>query len=201
MPCEQYKTVLIAGASGVIGQAAVTHFEALADWRVVAISRRRPKIQSPERIQYLPVDLTDADACWSASETLDDVTHLVYCAVREKPDLVAGWRDGEQMATNLSMLRNLVEPLLSRGQLRHISLLQGTKAYGAHLHAVPIPAQESQPRDPHENFYWLQEDYLRDRCRRSGVSITVLRPQIVFGNVDGKKFLHGTNYAVTTFTI
>ena len=46
--------------------------------------------------------------------------------------LIRGWRERDQMETNLLMLRNLLDPLcaLTSG-LRHISLLQGTKAYGA----------------------------------------------------------------------
>ncbi len=32
-----------------------------------------------------------------------------------------------------------------------------------HLHPIPIPARERFPRDQHENFYWLQEDYIREK--------------------------------------
>ena len=32
--------ILIAGASGVVGAAAVEHFASLPDWQVVALSRR-----------------------------------------------------------------------------------------------------------------------------------------------------------------
>src|SRR3712207_9594220 len=63
-----------------------------------------------------------------------EVTHLVYTALYEKPGLVEGWRDPEQMRINRAMLRNLLGPLLARsGALRHVSLLQGTKAYGIHI--------------------------------------------------------------------
>lgn len=46
--------------------------------------------------------------------------------------------------------------------LEHVTPLQGTKAYGVHLHTMPIPARED--RDEFRsvpNFYWQQEDYLR----------------------------------------
>ena len=33
-------TILIAGASGVVGAAATEHFAALPDWEVLALSRR-----------------------------------------------------------------------------------------------------------------------------------------------------------------
>ena len=33
-------TMLVAGASGVVGTAAVEHFARLPDWNVIALSRR-----------------------------------------------------------------------------------------------------------------------------------------------------------------
>jgi len=69
--------------------------------------------------------------------------------------------------------------------LRHITLLQGTKAYGSHIEPMRIPAKERWPRHPHENFYWHQEDYLRERCASRGWSFTILRPQAVLGLAVG----------------
>jgi nucleoside-diphosphate-sugar epimerase len=84
------------------------------------------------------------------------------------------------------MLRNLMEPLTAASPgLRHVTLLQGTKAYGAHIHAVPIPARERAPRDEHENFYWLQEDYLRAKAAERGFAWTIFRPQIIVGAAWG----------------
>ena len=34
------RTVLIAGATGLVGKAAMEHFASLDDWNVIAISRR-----------------------------------------------------------------------------------------------------------------------------------------------------------------
>ncbi len=179
------KTVLIAGASGVVGHAATEHFTGLDDWTTIALSRRRPEIPPGRARQHVPLDLRDADACRAAVAAMPDVTHLVYTALYEKPGLVDGWRDPEQMGTNLAMLRNLLEPLSERGSLRHVSLLQGTKAYGVHIHRIAVPARERWPRDPHENFYWLQEDHLREASAKHGFGMTIFRPQVVFGDVVG----------------
>ncbi|MBK0398206.1 SDR family oxidoreductase [Limibaculum sp. M0105] len=173
-------TVLIAGATGVIGQAAMHHFAALGGWQVLAISRRAP--EPVAGVTHLPLDLTDARACREALSG-HAVTHVVYAALYEKPDLVAGWRDPEQMAINLAMLRNLVEPL--GPQLAHVSLFQGTKAYGVHIRPFPVPARESWPRHDHENFYWLQEDWLKARAAEAGFATTIFRPQVVFGDATG----------------
>jgi nucleoside-diphosphate-sugar epimerase len=161
-------TVLVAGASGLVGTAAVERF--LADgWEVVAVSRRLPEIHADPAFRHVPVDLRDADATAQAVTDLRDVTHVVYAAVFEKPGLVAGWSQRDQMETNERMLVNLLQPLGAAAPgLRHVSLLQGTKAYGAHLHPIPVPVRERARRDPHENFYWLQEDYLRAEADRHG---------------------------------
>jgi nucleoside-diphosphate-sugar epimerase len=178
-------TVLIAGATGVVGHAALEHFSRAGGWEVIAVSRRSPELPEGFAGRHLALDLADAQACRAAVASMPRVTHLVYAALYEKPGLVRGWREHDQMQLNLAMLRNLLDPLCAAGGLQHVSLLQGTKAYGVHLHPVAIPARESSPRDPHENFYWLQEDHLRDAAARHGFAFTIWRPQLVFGDQIG----------------
>lgn len=177
-------TVLIVGASGIVGRAAVDHFNGLPGWRVVATSRRAPDIEGNHA--FVALDLRDAAACEAAAAGFAAVTHVVFAALYEKPGLVVGWRDADQMDANLAMLRNLMTPLLAvaRG-LRHVTLLQGTKAYGVHLRPIRVPARERWPRDAHDNFYWLQEDWLRAAAANADWRFTILRPQIVFGHGAG----------------
>jgi nucleoside-diphosphate-sugar epimerase len=179
-------SILIAGASGVVGQAAVEYFTQLDDWKVIALSRRRPDLPAGSRYRHLALDLRDANACQAAMSIIGDVTHLIYATLQEMPGLVVGWRESDLMKTNLAMLCNLMEPLTSTApRLRHVSLLQGTKAYGVHLHPISLPARERSPRDQHENFYWLQEDYLRAKAAEREFAFTIFRPQVVFGDAIG----------------
>jgi hypothetical protein len=60
------------------------------------------------------------------------------------------------------MLRNLIDPLSGVASLRHVTVIQGTKAYGIHQYPMRVPARERFPRDDHANFYWLQEDYIKE---------------------------------------
>ena len=180
-------TVLIAGATGVVGESAVARFAGAHGWDVIAVSRRTPEPAPSGAFRHLAVDLRDPVACRDAFAGLSEVTHVVYAALYEKPGLLAGWRETDQMETNLSMLTNLMEPVGDAAPgLRHVTLLQGTKAYGAHVRArIPIPARERAPRDPHANFYWLQEDYLTAKAAERGFAWTIFRPQIVVGAAWG----------------
>ena len=177
-------TVLIAGASGLVGTAAAIEF-AQAGWKVIALSRRVPKLLAGHPFEHLPLDLTDARACRDAAQTLAAVTHVVYTAVFELPGLIAGWSDPLQIETNDRMLRNLLEPLTAVTKLQHVALLQGTKAYGALVGPMRIPARESQPRVEHPNFYWVQEDYLKASASTHGFGFTIFRPQLIVGPNHG----------------
>jgi nucleoside-diphosphate-sugar epimerase len=176
------RAVVVAGASGVIGSAAVRQFAA-AGWRVIAVSRRAP--DDLAGAEHLPLDLLDAAAC-RATLGAFTASHLVFTALKERPGLVAGWTDRELMAENLAMFEHCLDPLLASGALEQVSLLQGTKAYGAHVGVTtPVPCKEDAPRVEHDNFYFLQEDALRARATRHGFGCTVWRPQVVFGDSIG----------------
>ena len=66
------------------------------------------------------------------------------------------------------MLRNLMatlEPVAPA--LRHVALLQGTKAYGVHVRPLNVPAREGRSEMYEQpNFYWAQENFLRERSRK-----------------------------------
>jgi nucleoside-diphosphate-sugar epimerase len=179
------KTVLIAGASGLVGYAALKHFSAEPDSDVIAVSRRPPPGDFGAR--HLALDLTDPAACEAAADALRDVTHVVYAALFELPGLVEGWRNDQQIAVNDRMLRNLLAPLqrTARG-MRHITLLQGTKAYGVHVRPLAVPAREGRS-DMREqpNFYWNQEAALRSARAGQDWTFTILRPVLIVGEAIG----------------
>ena len=176
-------TVLIAGASGVVGRAALETFARATGWRAIGLSRRIPDTGLGE---HVAVDLSDADASARVASAFPDTTHVVYAALYEKPGLIPGWREHDQMQTNLTMLRNFLEPLqeAARG-LRHISILQGTKAYGAHIQPMRVPGKEREPRIEHDNFYWLQEDWLKAQQASATWAYTIWRPPVILGHALG----------------
>jgi len=171
---------LVVGALGLVGRAVVEHLDTLADWEAVGLSRRKPDWDTPT--PFLSVDLRDRAACEATIGELRDVTHLVYTALYEAPQLGAGWSDPRHAKINLEMLRNVVEVLDGASpELRHITVLQGTKAYGVHQGPSKTPARESDPRYLPPNFYYSQEDFLCERQRSRSWTWTALRPQLVCG--------------------
>jgi nucleoside-diphosphate-sugar epimerase len=159
----QRKKVLITG--GLLGVAATEKFLSAA-WEVIGVSRRQPELPSGQKVEFLSVDLRDKEATRTAFEPLTDVTHIAYTAIQEKPDLVADWSSKDRIATNNAMVRNVMEPILrAASNFKHISILQGTKVYGVHLHPIPIPARE---RKDHENFFFDHEHYVREMSAQHG---------------------------------
>lgn len=178
--------IVIAGALGAVGRAALEHFDRLEGWEVIALSRRAPDFDNGAT--WLSVDLMDAADCKAKLAGLKGVTHLAYAAVYEMPDVAKGWLTREHADVNLAMLQNLIRQLAAASpNLRHISLLQGTKAYGGHLGPFKVPAKESDPRYMPPNFYYDQMDWLAEERTRTGAGWrwTVLRPQVVCGLAIG----------------
>ncbi|MEQ8283926.1 MAG: SDR family oxidoreductase [Parvibaculum sp.] len=172
--------ILVAGATGLVGFAAMKHF-AEKGYKVTALSRRAPF--ETFGATHIPLDLTDRAACAEVMSGMGDVTRLVFAALYEKPGLVAGWLEADQIDTNKRMLENLFDPLEKAAKgLRHVSLLQGTKAYGAHVRPLAVPARENRDEMKEQpNFYWEQENYIRAKQQGRDWRWTIFRPQIIFG--------------------
>jgi nucleoside-diphosphate-sugar epimerase len=179
------KKVVVAGATGLVGSAALRHFGSTGKCQVVALSRREPRDLHGAR--YLQIDLTDPAQCARTAPELQGATHLVYAALYEAPNLVDGWRDESQIRINDLMLRNLMgtlEPVAPT--LRHVALLQGTKAYGVHVRPLTVPAREGRSEMYQQpNFYWAQESFLRALQQGKNWHWSILRPVLIVGETIG----------------
>lgn len=178
------KKIMIVGGLGTVGRCALEHFEAKKDWDIVGVSRRQPDF--PTRATWADVDLRDRPDCETKLGALADITHIAFTAVYEKADVTRGWSEMDHVKTNLAMLKNVVEVVeRASPDLKHITLMQGTKAYGGHLGPFKMPARETDPRYMGPNFYYDQMDWLAERQQGKGWSWTILRPQIVCGIAIG----------------
>lgn len=169
----RYKA-LVVGALGVVGRGLTDYLLTQPEWDIVAVSRR-PVVAS-DRLQSISVDLLDRNACEARLVDLGDVTHVFYVAYAARSTHEA------EVEPNVRMLRNVLEvvgPVASR--LRHVCLMQGTKAYGAHLGPYKTPARETDPRVISPMFYFPQQDYLLALAAERGWSWSVMRPRSIWG--------------------
>ncbi len=172
------RVVLVAGAQGVIGRAAAEHFSAREDTKVYGLSRRL--LEGLPGVEPVRVDLLDPDAVERALAGRGDTTHVIFGAYIEKST------PGERSEVNLALLRNLMDAAEKHAPgLRHVTLYQGGKAYGADLGPFKTPAREDDPRLMPPNFYYDQEDHLRERQHGRSWSFSVLRPEAVCGFAVG----------------
>jgi len=148
-------TFLVAGALGVAGRAMIEQLEARADREIIALSRRTPDFAS--RARFLAIDLTDAQQCRQAAAQFAEVTHLYFAAYAPRPS------PAEEVAPNLAMLANLVATVdAASPRLQHVAVVHGSKWYGNHLGPYRTPAREDDPRHMPPNFYYDQQDWLRE---------------------------------------
>jgi nucleoside-diphosphate-sugar epimerase len=172
------KHALVAGGLGVIGRKLVEHLSTLPDWKVTALSRRKPDFETAA--QFISVDLLDSVDTRARLTSIGDVTHIFYAAYQESND------PKHRVDANLAMLVNTVEAVdAASGALRRVCLFEGGKYYGSHLGAYPTPAREDDARQMPPMFYYDQEDWLRKKAHERPWDHVVLRPDIVCGFAVG----------------
>jgi nucleoside-diphosphate-sugar epimerase len=183
------RTALVAGALGVTGRTLVNHLTSLGDWNVIGLSRRRPEFQTTAN--FISVDLLNRPEIEARLSGIDHITHVFYAALQPAADFFA------EVEPNVTMLGNLVETVEQlSGGLRKVVLIEGAKFYGAHLGPYKTPAKETDPRHMPPNFYYNQEDYLRERSAGKSWSWTALRPSCICGFAIGNPMNMATAIAV-----
>jgi nucleoside-diphosphate-sugar epimerase len=172
------RKILIAGVHGVIGRAAAIHLSDQPDTQVIGLSRRTA--DALPNVEAISVDLLDLQQVQSKLKDVKDVTHIIFGAYIEKQSAA------EKSEFNVAILRNLLDVVeASSPSLEHVTFYQGGKAYGADLGAFKTPAREDDPRLMPPNFYYDQEDLLRERQQNKNWSFTALRPEAVCGFAVG----------------
>jgi len=155
--------VLVAGVHGVSGRAAAEHWASLPGAQVYGLSRRSAPL--PAGVEGISADLLDRDDLQQKLGKINGITHIVFGAYVEKAN------PAERSEANVAILKNLIGVVEETSpSLRHVTFYQGGKAYGADLGPFKTPAREDDPRLMPPNFYYEQEDFLRERQRgRRGI--------------------------------
>lgn len=166
------RIALVAGGTGHVGSQLVNILSAVGGWQVVALGRR--SLPPLPHVQSLSVDLLSGDL-EAALASSPKPTHVFYCV--RAPHNETGSEDVE---TNLAMLCRVVEEAArDNPHLSHVHLVEGGKWYGSHLGSYQTPAREDDPRHAGPNFYYSQEDWLRERQRGQRWTWSASRPSYV----------------------
>jgi nucleoside-diphosphate-sugar epimerase len=182
---------LVVGVTGISGGNLAQRL--LADgWQVAGLSRRAEGLDS--RITHLAADLEDAEAV-SAAVRASAPTHVFFTTWSRRAT------EAENCDVNGRMLQNLLDATASEKSVRHVALVTGLKHYlgpfEAYATAQPdTPFSEDQPRLPHENFYYVQEDILFAAAERDGFTWSVHRPHTLIGWALGNAMNMGVTLAV-----
>jgi nucleoside-diphosphate-sugar epimerase len=181
--------VLIAGVHGVSGRAAAEHWSSLPGTQVYGFSRRSGPL--PAGVEAISGDLLDRGDLQRKLGQISGITHIVFGAYIEKPTA------SERSEVNVAILKNLLDVVEKTSpSLRHVAFYQGGKAYGADLGPFKTPAREDDPRLMPPNFYYDQEDFLRERQHGKAWHWTALRPEATTGFGLGNPMNLGMSIAV-----
>ncbi len=168
------KTALIAGATGAVSKRLI---EVLLDdgFQVVGVSRHPPETSKDRRLSHIRADLLDHAGCKRALGAVKGVTHVFYTARSE-----FGEGGVEDVESNVAMLRNVLDAVEAAPDLEHVHLMEGAKWYDVRLRPPRTPTREDDPRHMPPNFYYDQEDLLRERQAARDWSWSAARPHIVY---------------------
>jgi nucleoside-diphosphate-sugar epimerase len=162
---SKQRKVLITGAGGFIGGRMVEVLHALDYGHIRAGLRRW---SSGARVGRFPVELVKCDLRDAADvrAALQDVTHVVHCAVGDHASTVDG-------------TRTLMEAALAAGVQRviHISTID---VYGTPLGVIDETHPTESTGRAYGDMKLAAEQICQDLARR-GLPVTILRPTLVHG--------------------
>jgi len=171
------KLALVAGATGIVGTGIAQRL-VQDGWRVLCASRSGGT--SIEGAQGIAVDMMDAGECARVSAAHEQISHVFYAAWQPAADRAA------EVEPNLAMLRNCVQGASAAApSLRKVVLVTGAKFYGIQWGETKTPCRETDARQMPPNFYYDQEDWLREASRDAGWAWVNLIPPFVSGYAVG----------------
>ncbi|OJJ77977.1 hypothetical protein ASPBRDRAFT_253535 [Aspergillus brasiliensis CBS 101740] len=185
-------TAIVTGANGISGDYMLRVLcESPKRWKkIYALSRRPPNGEWPSHVEHVCMDfLKSPDELATILQERKVHADYVFFFSYIQPAPQEGesiWSAAEELVKiNTRLLSNFLESLaLSKTLPKTILLQLGAKYYGVHLGPTSVPQEETDPRvDLEPNFYYTQEDCLKDFAAKHGISWNTTRPSWIPGAV------------------
>ncbi|TGZ80324.1 hypothetical protein EX30DRAFT_320228 [Ascodesmis nigricans] len=202
-------TAIITGGNGISGQHLNRVLLSHPDiWtRIISISRRPAEPNTPAadpRVEHIPLDLlsgTSTIATALKSHNVQNVDYVFFTAYKEHSTPDGIWSGQQEMwDDNGKMLEDFLvalEQVNGNGRMKRIVLQTGAKHYGVHYGEIAGEAQEDWPwptDGPYEgliNFYYRQENILRELAPKHNFTFSVVRPSNILGAAAGNYMNEG----------
>jgi nucleoside-diphosphate-sugar epimerase len=179
------KVALVTGAAGISGRAIIEQL-CSSDWKkIFAVSRTKKEDETiqDERLVHVYIDLDkkeDLLVPLLREIGAQEVTHVFWTAY------VHSKNEQELIERNSPLFIKFLKAFLRlEPQLERFYLQTGGKYYGIHKGPVACPQTEKTPRHDGENFYFHQEDTLKDLQKGQNWSWNIMRPSVIVGVSKG----------------
>ena len=171
-------TVLVTGAAGFIGSAAVRAFSG-ARWDVRAAARDAARVVAPG-VEWRAIGDITAPRAWDGiTQGVDCVVHAA-ARVHVRRDLATDPRAAFH-EVNVAATRRLALQAASDGVRRFI-FVSSIGVNGSRTRARGFTeADAPQPQNPYTRSKLEAENALFDVARDTGMEVVVLRPPLVYG--------------------
>jgi nucleoside-diphosphate-sugar epimerase len=168
------KIAVILGGTGMVGANMAQLLDQEGGWDVTIVSRRPPTFET--RARHVACDMSDPADCEAQLCKLTDTSHIFWTGH------ATGTRWVDKVARDTDLFRNALTAMeAAASRLEHVCLLQGSKYYGRHLGPFKTPAKEIDARHFPPNFYYTQEDFLKELALGKRWTYSLMRPHIVCG--------------------
>ncbi|KAL1884844.1 hypothetical protein Plec18167_001499 [Paecilomyces lecythidis] len=185
-------TAIVTGANGISGDHMLRVLcESPKRWKkIYALSRRPPNGEWPSYVEHVSMDFLKSPeelAAQIKEKGIKSDYVFFFSYIQPAPKDGGGiWSAAEELVkVNTALLQNFLEALALSNTVPKTVLLQlGAKYYGVHLGPASVPQEESDPRVLLEpNFYYTQEDVLKDFAQKHNSNWITTRPSWIPGAV------------------
>ncbi|UJR32523.1 hypothetical protein I4U23_019985 [Adineta vaga] len=188
------------GANGISGTGmidALIEQSLSAFSKIICISRRKMQFDiEDKRIYFISIDLIEAGIDEIVTELIKadghTITHMFYYAHVPKMDEI------EQDNINKILLQKALDATekVAGKNVKCVSLQTGYKYYGVHKGPQYMAAQpfiEDAARHEGVNFYYTQEDLIKEYATKNKWNYSITRPNLIIGVSKGNML----NFAIS----